>query len=188
MRPMRMAIVLSFLLMTSFLVTAPGTAGAVDNNPCSMKKMKNPCSMKKMKNSVDMRAMPAGGVIPIRKMAIKDPVNSARRAEALWMDASLGTSGFSCSTCHPGGAGLKSTPWPKFIKMADDTLTVDQMINFCMTNPMKAKPLAWNSQTVTLLAKYISANAGKGGEVVTPMPMKDMMKNPCDMNNPCGMK
>jgi hypothetical protein len=184
MRPMRMAAVLSFMLITSFSATAPEPVGAADKNPCSMKDMK--------KGQIDMRAMPAPGIIPIRKMAIKDPVNSARRADALWMDASLGTSGFSCSTCHPGGAGLKNTPWPKFISMADDTLTVDQMINFCMTNPMKAKPLAWNSQKMTLLAKYIAANAGKGGEVVTPVPMKDMMKNPCHtedkMGNPCGMK
>ena len=153
--------------------------------------MMNPCATKEMmKTPCDMKAMPAGGATPIREKAIKDPAKLARQGNALWADATLGTSGNSCSTCHPNGAGLKSTPWPKFISMADDTLTVDQMINFCMLNPMKAKPLEWNSQKMTALAAYVAANSGKGGEAVNPCAMKKM-KNPCDMKgnmkNPCGM-
>ena len=190
MRLVRIAAVLSFLVMISILTLAPATEAAdgADKNPCAMK---NPCSMKdKMKNPCDMKvkAMPAGGATPVREMAIKDAAKLTRKGNALWADASLGTAGLSCSTCHPGGAGLKSTPWPKFIAMADDTLTVDQMINFCMTNPMKAEPLAWNSQKITALAAYVAANSGKGGEAVNPCAAKQKMKNPCDMKNPCAAK
>ena len=189
MRLVRPVVVLSFLMMISFLAApAPAAAEGAGKNPCEMK---NPCAAKEMmKNPCDMKAMPAGGATPIREKAIKDPAKLASKGASLWGDASLGTSGNSCSTCHPNGAGLKSTPWPKFISMADDTLTVDQMINFCMLNPMKAKPLEWNSQKMTALAAYVAANSGKGGEAVNPCAMK-MMKNPCDMKgnmkNPCGM-
>jgi len=168
----RSVMVLSLLFLISVLAHGPemATAGTSGENPCDMKhEMRNPC---------DMMAMPAGGATPIREMAIKDAVYLVRKGEKLWGDTSLGTSGLSCSSCHPDGAGLKGGPWPKFIKMADDTYTVDQMINFCMINPMKAKPLEWNSKKMTALAAYIDINSGKGVPVVDPNAMK----------NPGGMK
>lgn len=162
--------VMLLVLLFSVPVLAPGPdaaiAGTRGKNPCSMK---NPCDMKhEMKNQGDMKAMPAGGPIPIRKMAIKDAGYLASKGEKLWGDASLGTSGLSCSSCHPDGAGLKADPWPKFIKGAGDTYTVDQMINFCMINPMKAEPLEWNSKKMTALAAYVAANSGTGAPVVEP--------------------
>src|SRR4030067_384137 len=98
MRLVRPVVVLSFLLMISFLAApAPVAAEGAGKNPCSMKNpcaakemMKNPCSMKNpcdmkemMKNPCGMKAMPAGGATPIREKAIKDTAKLARQGNAL---------------------------------------------------------------------------------------------------------
>ena len=98
---------------------------------------------------------------PIRQNTLTDMDGLARYSERLWKDTSLGTSGKACATCHPDGALLKPEPFPRLIKMAGDILTLEQMINFCMVNPMKAKPLKWNSKEITALALYIKNHRAK---------------------------
>jgi len=165
-------------------------------NPCSMRG--NPCSMKA--NPCSMRANPcnmknpcsSSRVIPLRARAIKGRKTLARMGRRLWKDKSLGTSGFSCNTCHPGGAGLKKKPYPKYIKMPNDIVTMDQMINYCVLNPMKGKALPWNSQKMTALAGYIASHSRGGSPAMNPCNMKgnpcSMKGNPCSMRNPCSMK
>ncbi len=159
---------LKVLLIASMLITLGliDGASAEGMNPCSKNPCmaKNPCATKN---------------IPIRKKPIKDAAMLKEMSEKLWGDTKLGKSGLSCSTCHLNGSGLKKEPFPKFINMAGDIVTMDQMINFCMTNPMKGKPLAWNSQEMTALAAYVTANSRESA----PASM-----NPCTMKNPCGMK
>lgn len=138
---------------------------ATDKNPSKKPSTAmNPCAIKN---------------IPIRKDPITDPVALKEMGERLWVSTALGASGASCSTCHPNGAGLKKEPFPRFVKMTGDIVTMDQMINFCMVNPMKGKPLPWNSQEMTALAAYITANSME--KATTPA-------NPCAMKNPCGAR
>ena len=106
------------------------------------------------------------------------------KGEKLWNDKKLGTSGASCATCHPNGKDLKKAPFPKYIKMADDILTLDQTINFCLLNPMKGKPLPGSSVEMTALAAYAQANAKEEGGAANPC----AVKNPCAIKNPCGKK
>lgn len=102
------------------------------------------------------------------KMIREDPIHDMDAlmvtADRLWKDTSLGTAGVSCSTCHPDGKDLKAEPYPRRIEMANDILTLDQMINFCMTFPMEGKPLQWNSQEMTALAAYVKAYAKENGK------------------------
>ena len=157
-----MVLVIAPVLITLCLVDG---AAAKDKNPCS----KNPCMAKNPCASKN---------IPIRKNPIKDSATLKEMGEKLWGDTALGTSGMACGTCHPDGARLKKGPFPKFIKMTGDIVTMDQMINFCMVNPMKGKLLAWNSQEMTALAAYITANSRESAATV----------NPCSMKNPCAVK
>lgn len=130
---------------------------------------KNPCAMKPK---------------PIRKAVITDSAKLMEMGERLWNDKKLGTAGVACAECHPAGKGLKKAPFPKYLKMPDDILTLDQMINFCMINPMKGKPLPWNSEKMTALALYVQAHAKEEGEPAQPC----APKQPCGMKNPCGKK
>ena len=176
-----------FVLLLVMFGGMRGDVQAGDKNPCG----KNPCSMKNPcgKNPCGMKNPCAANPCamkpkPIRKTTIKDSAKLMAMGEKLWVDTKLGSSGLSCGTCHPDGKGLKMTPFPKYLKMPDDVLTLDQMINFCMKNPMKGKALAWNSLEITALAAYVQSHAKEESEPVNPC----SIKNPCGMKNPCGRK
>jgi cytochrome c len=175
------------LLVLPLIMLAGGNGQAGEKNPCA----KNPCVMKNPCAKNPCAANPcAMKPKPIRKAAIKDNAKLMEIGEKLWSDTKLGTSGTACATCHPDGQGLKNTPFPKYLKMPDDILTLDQMINFCMKNPMKGKPLQWNSLEMTALAAYVQSHAKEEGEPANPCAAKNpcMMENPCGMKNPCGKK
>lgn len=163
---MVMAVVFSlFVLQHAY----SGEKNPCGKNPCDMTGGKNPCG----KNPCGMT------VKKIRKTPVLDMNELMKLGEKLFNDTKLGKSGMSCASCHPDGEGLKKTPYPRYINMADDTLTLDQMINFCMINPMKGKPFQWNSKEITALSAYVQAHSKTEGKTL----------NPCGaMKNPCGMK
>ncbi len=97
--------------------------------------------------------------MPIRTEAITDMKMLDESSLELWSDTKLGKSGKSCASCHPDGMLLSKRAYPRYIKMTGDILTLDQMINFCMKNPMKAKPLKWNSKEMTTLAHYVTMHS-----------------------------
>ena len=138
----------------------PCAANPCAANPCAA----NPCA-----------ANPCAANTPIRGDRVTDAQLLLEEGTRLWSDTGLGTSGFSCALCHPGGQGLYSEPYPKYIKMAGDIITLDQMINFCMKNPMKADYLPWNSAEMTALAAYVTANISGPKNPCNPGPAM----NPC---------
>ena len=157
------------LLVLPLIMLAGRNSQAGEKNPCG----KNPCAMKNPCVKNPCAANPcAMKPKPIRKTNITDNAKLLEMGEKLWNDTKLGTSGMACATCHPDGKGLKNTPFPKYLKMPNDILTLDQMINFCMINPMKGKALKWNSSEITAIAAYVQANAKEGGEPANPCAMK----------------
>lgn len=183
-----MLVMLAVVLGFNVLPADAGEKNPCGKNPCAVKNpcAKNPCSAKNpcAKNPCAMKPK------PVRANAVTDKAKLMEMGTKLWSDAKLGKSGASCATCHPDGKGLKKTAFPKYVKMPNDIVTLDQMINFCMLNPMKAKPLAWNAVELTALAAYAQANAKEDGEIMQPCGMKHPcgMKNPCGKKNPCAMK
>ncbi len=149
-------------------------------NPCAAKR--NPCNPCAAKNPCGAKA----AVKPIRQAHIKDQAALVEWGKKLWHDPKLGKSGLACNSCHVNYALLnldKVGPFPHYVKMVDDIVTLDQMINFCMINPMKTEPLDPNGLTMTALAAYyqqivMDYKAGKGLKAAAKM-------NPC---NPCAAK
>ena len=144
-------------------------------NPCDMKKMQkhnpcNPCSMKSANpcsaanpcagmNPCAANPCSAGNT-PIRKHAFDNFQQAADAGKKMWNDESLGTSGLSCASCHSGYENLnldKNQNYPHFVGMVGDVVTLDQMINYCMLNPMKGKQFAQNSKELTAMAAYFRA-------------------------------
>ncbi|OIO70661.1 MAG: hypothetical protein AUJ57_08185 [Zetaproteobacteria bacterium CG1_02_53_45] len=143
-------------------------------NPCSMKKMKkhanpcNPCGMKKSANPCNPCAMnPCSGAnpcsagnTPIRKHAFDNFQQAADAGKKMWGDESLGTAGVSCLSCHADHELLnlgKNQNFPHYVNMVGDVVTLDQMINYCMVNPMKGKQFDKNSKELTAMAAYFRA-------------------------------
>lgn len=155
---------------------------SMKKNPCSMKKM-NPCSMHKanpcsMKNANPCAMKNANPCNPCSMSKAKDgawgtPGNTAIREHAfdnyqqavdagkkLWNDETLGKSGMSCASCHSDYALLnleKNQNYPHFVGMVGDVVSLDQMINYCMLNPIQGEEFAQNSKDLTALGAYFRA-------------------------------
>ncbi|MEE8423807.1 MAG: cytochrome C peroxidase [Thermodesulfobacteriota bacterium] len=157
-------------------------------NPCAV----NPCAAN------PCAANPCGAkmkVKPIRSGKIKSLNDAVNLGEKLWKDTKLGSSGLSCNTCHAGGNTYTKTAlqvYPHFVSMPNDVVTLDQMINFCMINPMKGDPLPYGSKEMTALSAYfqnVSLNDIEkrlGSMSANPCAAKNAC-NPCAVN-PCGAK
>lgn len=194
MRLTNKRILLALSLTLSMVLTLAASGGALSAdkhpgaNPCAANPCAamNPCSMKNPCAAIQA----SSDNVPIRRWPLKDYKKVVERGTLLWNDTRLGTSGVSCASCHPNGALLNAKPFPKHIKMTGDIVTLDQMINFCMINPMKAaKPLAWNSQKLTALAAYVTEQTLKKKNpcAANPCSMNPCAtRNPCSMKNPCG--
>jgi len=120
-----------------------------------MKKDANPCSMKA--NPCSMNPCAANKNTPIRTPAFKSFQQAASLGAKMWKDESLGRSGMACLSCHADHALLnldRNQNFPHFVKMVGDVVTLDQMINYCMLNPMKGKQFEKNSKELTAMAAY----------------------------------
>ncbi|MDX8406739.1 MAG: hypothetical protein R8K50_11400 [Mariprofundus sp.] len=137
-------------------------------NPCSMHKMANPCSMKKMANPCGMKANPcamnpcsASKNTPIREHAFDNFQQAVDLGEKLWRDEEhMGSAGVACLSCHADYSLLhleRNQTFPHYVKMVGDVVTLDQMINYCLLNPMKGKQLDKNSKELTAMAAYYRA-------------------------------
>ena len=93
-----------------------------------------------------------------------DRADLVAKGEALWNDKSLSKKGkTACSSCHKGNTRMfKKTflePYPHKAKMPfkkgkANTVSVEDMIQFCMIVPMKAQPFAWDSEDLAALVAY----------------------------------
>ncbi|MFQ6093094.1 MAG: hypothetical protein ACE5OR_10510 [bacterium] len=99
------------------------------------------------------------------------------KGKALFYDKELGTSGMTCNSCHLEG-GTKTNPmkmkgmtmdafdnlgaqYPKYFPMAMKVMTLDQVINFCVVNPLKGKPLTLDDPKLTALTTYVASIKGE---------------------------
>lgn len=135
-------------------------------NPCSMKKQSaNPCDMNghdKGETSMrdDGRMVDANGRTMIREHGFDNFQQAADAGRKMWNDATLGTSGVACLSCHADHERLnldKNQSFPHYVAMVGDVVTLDQMINYCMLNPMRSKPFEASSKEMTAMAAYYRA-------------------------------
>ena len=151
-------------------------------NPCA-KNACNPCAKNACNPCANNACNPCGSSKPIRSKHIKDHAQLVSMGKALWNKDTLGTSGFSCMTCHEDHEKLNidrhNGSWPHYVHMSKDIVTLDQMINFCMINPMEGKQLDPNGIEMTAMSAYYA-------EYIRSF--KPGAANPCAKNacNPCG--
>ena len=95
-------------------------------------------------------------------VAAGEPEDAIASGQKLFADASLGTNGMSCNSCHTNlGKGdvpfTGRAPFPKVFSMAKKMRTLDQTVQGCIIGAMKGKPLAWDDAKLTDLATYVNA-------------------------------
>lgn len=96
---------------------------------------------------------------------------SVANGKMLFSDTTLGTSGMTCNSCHMEGGTEEgkmgdmvvpawdnlAAKYPKYFGMAKRVMTLDQVNNWCIVNPLKGKPLAWDDQRLTDLTAYVAS-------------------------------
>jgi thiosulfate dehydrogenase len=66
-----------------------------------------------------------------------------------------GTIGISCDMCHPDGSNTHPESYPKYQQQLKKVALLRDMINWCIENPLKGKPLAENDPTLRAVEAYI---------------------------------
>jgi thiosulfate dehydrogenase len=72
-----------------------------------------------------------------------------------------GTIGISCDMCHPDATNTHPETYPKFQTQTKKVALLRDMINWCIENPLKGKPLPENSPALRAVEAYI-LSARKG--------------------------
>ena len=88
-----------------------------------------------------------------------------KREEKKWIDEGYkayhnaqalgGTIGISCDMCHPDGSNTHPETYPKYQSQLKKVALLRDMINWCIENPLKGKPLAENDPTLRAVEAYI---------------------------------
>ncbi|VAX16504.1 hypothetical protein MNBD_NITROSPINAE02-191 [hydrothermal vent metagenome] len=156
-------------------------------NPCA-KNACNPCAKNACNPCNPCASAPSK---PIRSIHVTDWNKLVAKGKALWNNEDLGKSGLACMTCHDEYERLNvdkhQGQWPHAVKMTNDIVTLDQMINFCMINPMEGSPLDSNGVEMTAMAAYYReyVKAYKPENPCAKNACNPCAKNPCG-GNPCG--
>jgi thiosulfate dehydrogenase len=72
-----------------------------------------------------------------------------------------GTIGISCDMCHPDASHTHPETYPKFQTQTKKVALLRDMINWCIENPLKGKPLPENDPRLRAVEAYI-LSARKG--------------------------
>ncbi|MEW6208217.1 MAG: hypothetical protein AB1631_07610 [Acidobacteriota bacterium] len=68
-----------------------------------------------------------------------------------------GTIGISCDMCHPNASNTHAETYPKFQTQIKKVVGIREMINWCIENPMKGKPLALDDPRLIAVEAYMAA-------------------------------
>lgn len=78
-----------------------------------------------------------------------------KQGEELFHSA-LGSNTVSCDQCHPNGANTHPETYPKFQKQIGKVVTLRDMINWCIQNPLEGRPMALDDPKMIALEAYMT--------------------------------
>jgi thiosulfate dehydrogenase len=79
-----------------------------------------------------------------------------KKGRELWVSAELGTNGVACAQCHPNAANTHPETYPKFQKQLGRVITLGEMINWCLLNPLEGTPLSLDDPKMIAIEAYIA--------------------------------
>lgn len=82
-----------------------------------------------------------------------------KRGKDLFHDSKRlgGTTGISCDMCHPDASNTHPETYPKYQVQLGRVALLRDMINWCIQNPVRGKPIADDSEEMRALEAYIYA-------------------------------
>ena len=110
------------------------------------------------------RSFAAAGiaVLCLAAFAVAGSEPSVESGKKLFNDTGLGTSGKSCAGCHPDGKGMAAAAGRTEWKLGGNTFaTLEEVVNTCLTGPLKGKALDAESMEMQSIVQYIKSLDGK---------------------------
>ncbi|MDD1608851.1 MAG: cytochrome C [Methylococcaceae bacterium] len=80
-----------------------------------------------------------------------------KQGRAAFTDPALGSNGVVCAQCHPNAANTHPETYPKFQKQIGKVISLWEMVNWCLRNPLEGQPLAADDPKMTALVAYITS-------------------------------
>ena len=85
----------------------------------------------------------------------KEFMTVVMEGEKLFHSSSLGTNKVSCDQCHPNAANTHPETYPKFQQQIGRVVSLFEMVNWCLRNPLEGDPLAADDPKMVALLSYI---------------------------------
>jgi thiosulfate dehydrogenase len=85
----------------------------------------------------------------------KEFMTVVKEGDKLFHSATLGKNKVSCDQCHPNAANTHPETYPKFQKQIGRVITLFEMVNWCLRNPLEGDPLAADDPRMVALLSYI---------------------------------
>jgi len=85
----------------------------------------------------------------------KEFMTVVNKGEKLFHSA-LGTNHVSCDQCHPNAANTHPETYPKFQQQIGRVISLFEMVNWCIQNPLEGDPLPADDPKMVALLSYIT--------------------------------
>ena len=72
----------------------------------------------------------------------KEFMTVVKEGDRLFHSSTLGKNKVSCDQCHPNAANTHPETYPKFQKQIGRVISLFEMVNWCLRNPLEGDPLA----------------------------------------------
>ena len=83
-------------------------------------------------------------------------ITVVNEGDQLFHSGKLGGNGVSCDQCHPNASNTHPETYPKFQKQIGKVVSLFEMVNWCIRNPLEGKDLAANDPKMTALLAYMT--------------------------------
>jgi cytochrome c len=85
----------------------------------------------------------------------KEFMTVVMKGEKLFHSA-LGTNKVSCDQCHPNAANTHPETYPKFQQQIGRVVSLFEMVNWCIQNPLEGDPLPADDPKMAALLSYMT--------------------------------
>jgi len=86
----------------------------------------------------------------------KEFMTVVKEGDKLFHSSTLGKNKVSCDQCHPNAANTHPETYPKFQKQLGRVITLSEMINWCLRNPLEGDPLPADDPRMVALLAYMT--------------------------------
>ena len=83
-------------------------------------------------------------------------ITVVNEGDQLFHSGKLGGNGVSCDQCHPNATNTHPETYPKFQKQIGKVVSLFEMVNWCIRNPLEGKDLAADDPRMTALLAYMT--------------------------------